>query len=214
MINVLLIDDHDLVRVGIKRLLADAKGINVIGEGESGEEAVILAKQHQPNVMLLDANMPGIGGLEACRRILRHQPEIRIIALTVHSGEPYPSRFLQAGAAGYLTKGTGVNEMVRAIRQVNSGQRYISAEVAQELALRPFNDSSESPFEKLSEREMQVMLMITSGEKVQKISDTLCLSPKTVNSYRYRLFDKLGIENDVKLTHLAIRHGIVDPLLI
>jgi len=214
MINIILIDDHDLVRVGIKRLLADVKGISVIGEGESGEEAVLLAREHQPNVMLLDANMPGIGGLEACRRILRHNPEIRIIALTVHSGEPYPSRFLQAGAVGYLTKGTGVNEMVRAIRNVNSGQRYISAEVAQELALRPFNSDSESPFEMLSEREMQVMLMITSGEKVQKISDTLCLSPKTVNSYRYRLFEKLGIENDVKLTHLAIRHGIIDPLLI
>ncbi len=214
MINVLLIDDHDLVRIGIKRLLADAKGIAVIGEGESGEEAVKLARELQPNIIMLDANMPGIGGLEACRRIIRHNPEIRIIALTVHSGEPYPSRFLQAGAAGYLTKGTGVNEMVRAIRQVNSGQRYISAEVAQELALRPFNHDQDSPFEKLSEREMQVMLMITSGEKVSKISDTLCLSPKTVNSYRYRLFEKLDIENDVSLTHLAIRHGIIDPLLL
>jgi len=158
--------------------------------------------------------MPGIGGLEACRRIIRHNPDIKVIALTVHADEPYPSRFLQAGASGYLTKGTGVNEMVKAIRQVNSGQRYISAEIAQQLALKPFKPDNDSPFDTLSEREMQVMLMITAGDKVQHISDTLCLSPKTVNSYRYRLFDKLEIDNDVSLTHLAIRHGIIDPLLL
>ena len=214
MINILLADDHDLVRLGIKRLLADATGITVIGEAETGEEAVKLAKQLKPNICLLDANMPGIGGLEACRRIIRHNPDIRVIALTVHTDEPYPSRFLQAGASGYLTKGTGVDEMVRAIRQVNSGQRYISAVVAQQLALKPFDATKESPFEILSEREMQVMLMITSGEKVQLISETLCLSPKTVNSYRYRLFDKLDVDSDVGLTHLAIRHGIIDPLLL
>jgi len=214
LINILLADDHDLVRLGIKRLLTDATGITVIGEAETGEEAVKLAKQLKPNICLLDANMPGIGGLEACRRIIRHNPDIRVIALTVHTDEPYPSRFLQAGASGYLTKGTGVDEMVRAIRQVNSGQRYISAVVAQQLALKPFDATKESPFEILSEREMQVMLMITSGEKVQLISETLCLSPKTVNSYRYRLFDKLDVDSDVGLTHLAIRHGIIDPLLL
>jgi two-component system invasion response regulator UvrY len=214
LINILLVDDHDLVRLGIKRLLADAKGITVIGEAETGEEAVKLAREHCPNIVLLDANMPGIGGLEACRRIIRHNPEIKVIALTVHADEPYPSRFLQAGASGYLTKGIGINEMVRAIRQVNSGQRYISAEIAQQLALKPFDTTKESPFDVLSEREMQVMLMITAGDKVQHISDTLCLSPKTVNSYRYRLFDKLDIDNDVSLTHLAIRHGIIDPMAI
>jgi len=214
LINVLLVDDHDLVRLGIKRLLADAKGISVIGEAETGEQAIKFARQLDPNIILLDANMPGIGGLEACRRIIRHNPDIKVIALTVHADEPYPSRFLQAGASGYLTKGTGVNEMVKAIRQVNSGQRYISAEIAQQLALKPFKPDNDSPFDTLSEREMQVMLMITAGDKVQHISDTLCLSPKTVNSYRYRLFDKLEIDNDVSLTHLAIRHGIIDPLLL
>ncbi len=210
MITLLLADDHDLVRLGIKRLLADASGITVIGEAETGEEAIKLARKYLPNIILLDANMPGIGGLEACRRIIRHNPEIKIIALTVHTDEPYPSRFLQAGASGYLTKGTGVDEMVRAIRQVNSGQRYISAAVAQQLALKPFDAAQESPFDILSEREMQVMLMITTGDKVQKISETLCLSPKTVNSYRYRLFDKLGVDSDVALTHLAIRHDVID----
>jgi len=214
LIKVLLADDHDLVRLGIKRLLADANGISVIGEAETGEQAVKLARDLGPNILLLDANMPGIGGLEACRRIIRHNPDIKVIALTVHADEPYPSRFLQAGASGYLTKGTGVDEMVKAIKKVNSGERYISAAVAQQLALKPFNADKESPFDVLSEREMQVMLMITSGEKVQQISDTLCLSPKTVNSYRYRLFDKLGVDSDVALTHLAIRHDIIDPHLL
>jgi two-component system invasion response regulator UvrY len=213
LINILLVDDHDLVRLGIKRLLADAKGITVIGEAETGEEAVKLSRSLVPNIVLLDANMPGIGGLEACRRIIRHNPEIKVITLTAHYGEPFPSRFLQAGASGYLTKGTGIVEMVKAIRNVNVGQRYISADIAQQLALKPFDNAQDSPFENLSEREMQVMLMITSGEKVQQISETLCLSPKTVNSYRYRLFEKLDIDNDVKLTHLAIRHGIIDPML-
>lgn len=214
MIKILLADDHDLVRLGIKRLLTDASGISVVGEAETGEDAIILAKKLVPNIILLDANMPGIGGLEACKRIIRYNPEIKVIALTVHMDEPYPSRFLQAGASGYLTKGTGVEEMVRAIRQVNAGQRYISAEVAQQLALRPFDADRDTPFEILSEREMQVMLMITSGEKVQEISDKLCLSPKTVNSYRYRLFDKLNVDSDVALTHLAIRHGIIDSHLL
>jgi len=214
LIKVLLADDHDLVRLGIKRLLADATGIAVIGEAETGEEAIKLARELLPSIILLDANMPGIGGLEACRRIIRHNPDIKVIALTVHADEPYPSRFLQAGASGYLTKGTGVDEMVRAIRQVNSGQRYISAEVAQQLALKPFDADKDSPFDILSEREMQVMLMITAGEKVQHISETLCLSPKTVNSYRYRLFDKLDVDSDVALTHLVIRHGIIDPHML
>ena len=214
MIKVLLADDHDLVRLGIKRLLADANGIDVIGEAECGEDAIKLARDLEPDILLLDANMPGIGGLEACRRVIRHNPDIKVIALTVHADEPYPSRFLQAGASGYLTKGTGVDEMVQAIRQVHAGQRYISAAVAQQLALNPFDANKESPFDVLSEREMQVMLMITSGEKVPDISETLCLSPKTVNSYRYRLFDKLGVDGDVALTHLAIRHDIIDPHLL
>jgi len=120
LIKILLADDHDLVRLGIKRLLADATGITVVGEAETGEDAIILAKKLVPNIILLDANMPGIGGLEACKRIIRYNPEIKVIALTVHMDEPYPSRFLQAGAAGFLTKGTGVDEMVRAIRRVNA----------------------------------------------------------------------------------------------
>lgn len=210
MITVLLVDDHDLVRAGIRSLLADLNDIKVIGEASSGEEAVRIAREKHPNVVLMDVRMPGIGGLEATRKLLRADPDIKVIALTVCGEEPFPSKLLQAGAAGYLTKGSGIDEMVQAIHSVHTGKRYISPEVAQQLALKHLSDDKASPFDALSERELQVMLMITSGQKVQEISDKLCLSPKTVNSYRYRLFDKLNVHSDVELTHLAIRHGILD----
>lgn len=210
LIKVLIVDDHELIRTGISRLLADFDKIEVIGEAESGEKAVALARELRPHVVLMDANMPGIGGLEATRRLVRYDPDIKIIAVTVHNEEPYPTKFMQAGAAGYMTKGADIKEIVIAIRQVNSGKRYITPDIAQEMALKALNPDNDSPFDVLSEREMQVMLMITKGQKVQDISDKLFLSPKTVNSYRYRLFEKLSIENDVELTHMAIRYGVVD----
>jgi len=214
MIKVMVVDDHDLVRMGIQRILKDVKGITVVAEASTGEKAIEIAREHSPDVILLDVNMPGIGGLEACKRLSRSLPDTRMIALTVHADEPYPTRMLQAGASGYLTKGTPVDEMVMAIRQVHSGRRYISAEIAQQMALKPYIDDKDNPFDHLSEREMQVLMMITSGEKVASISEVLCLSSKTVNSYRYRLFEKLDVENDVGLTHLAIRHGIIDPAVL
>lgn len=210
MIKVLLVDDHELIRNGIKRLLQDVAGIKVVGEGSTGEEAIRLAKELMPDVVVMDVQMPGIGGLEATRKMIRHNPDIKILALTVCIDEPYPSRLLQAGAAGYLTKGSHPDEMVRAIRTLHSGQRYISPEIAQQLALKRFTKPEESPLDILSERELQIMLMITSGQKVQEISEKLCLSPKTVNSYRYRIFEKLSINNDVELTLLAIRLGLVE----
>lgn len=203
-------DDHELIRTGISSMLADFDKIKVIGQAESGEEAIKLARELRPEVVLMDANMPGIGGLEATRRLIRFDPDIKVIAVTVHNEEPYPTKFMQAGAAGYVTKGVDISEMVKAIIQVKTGKRYITPEIAQQMALKALEPDSESPFDILSEREMQVMLMITQGQKVQNISDSLFLSTKTVNSYRYRLFEKLNIANDVELTHMAIRHGILD----
>ena len=211
MITVLLVDDHELVRAGIRSLLSSVPGIKVIAEAGTGEDAIKIAREKRPNVVLMDVRMPGIGGLEATRKLLRADPEVKVIALTVCGEEPFPSKLLQAGAVGYLTKGSDVDEMVQAIHAVCHGKRYISPDVAQQLALKHLSDEKSSPFESLSEREMQVMMMITSGQKVQEISDKLCLSPKTVSSYRYRLFDKLSVHSDVELTHLAIRHGILDP---
>ena len=211
MTNILIVDDHTLVRAGIARLLQDMPGITVIAEASSGEEAVIIAKEKKPQVVLMDIKMPpGIGGLEATKKMLRMDPEIKIIILTVCEEEPFPSTLLQAGASGYLTKGAGMQEMFNAIRTVSCGQMYLGPEIAQRLALKNVNESKKSALEGLSERELQVMIMITSGEKVQLISEKLCLSPKTVNSYRYRLFDKLNVDSDVELTHLAMRYGMLD----
>jgi len=209
-IKVLVVDDHDLVRIGISRMLGDVEGIKVVGQAASGEEAVRLVRELSPDVVLMDVQMPGIGGLEATRKIQRIDEGIRVIAVTVCDEEPFPSRLLKAGAAGYLTKGADLQEMVRAIRVVSVGQKYISAEIAQQMALKPFKDEQASPFDQLSERELQISIMVVNCQKVQEISDKLCLSPKTVNSYRYRIFEKLGIDSDVELTLLAVRHGLVD----
>ena len=210
VINVFLVDDHELVRTGIRRILEDVRGIKVVGEAQSGETAVAFCRQHHPDVILMDMNMPGIGGLEATRKILRIRPDVRIIVLTIHSENPFPTKVMQAGAAGYLTKGAAPDEMIQAIRLVHSGQRYISPEIAQQMALSQFASADENPFKSLSERELQIMMMITKGQKVTDISEQLNLSPKTVNSYRYRLFSKLEINGDVELTHLAIRYGMLD----
>lgn len=209
LIKVLLVDDHELVRIGIKRLLEDVSGIRVVGTVSTGEEAIKQTRILNPDVVLMDVQMPGIGGLETTRKMLRHNPDIRVLALTVCNDEPYPSRFLQAGAAGYITKGCDPDEMIRAIRCVHAGQRYISSSIAQQLALKRFAHEEKSPLDILSERELQIMLMITSGQKVQEISEKLCLSPKTINSYRYRIFKKLEIDSDVELTLLAIRLGLI-----
>ena len=211
MIKVLVVDDHDVVRTGISRMLSDVPGLSVIGEADSGETAVVRARELKPDVILMDVRMPGIGGLEATRKLVQHDKHIKVIAVTVCDEEPFPTRLMQAGAAGYVTKGAALDEMVTAIRQVHAGLRYISPDIAQQLALKQFNPGGNSPFDCLSEREIQIALMIVNCEKVQSISDKLCLSPKTVNTYRYRIFEKLGITSDVELTLLAVRHGMVDP---
>lgn len=212
MIKVFIVDDQNLIRTGIKKLLSDIPGIKVIGEAADGENAIKMLKEHEPDIILMDIKMPGMGGLEATKKILRTYSEVKIIALTICEDDLFPSRLLQAGAYGYLTKGASVPEMVKAIRSVHAGQRYISPEIASQLAIKHITDQGETPFDTLSERELQVALMIVNGHKVQEISDKLCLSPKTVNSYRYRIFEKLNIKSDVELTHLAFRHNLLDQV--
>jgi DNA-binding NarL/FixJ family response regulator len=211
LIRVLVVDDHDLVRAGISRMLADEDGIEVIGQAASGEEAVQIAKKETPDVILMDLRMPGIGGLEATRKITRFNDESRIIAVTACADDPYPSRVMQAGASAYITKDADIVEIIRAIRLVHSGQRYMSPEIAQKLALKQFSPSDSGKiFDELSDREMQIAMMVVNCQKVQDISDSLCLSPKTVNAYRYRIFEKLSVTSDVELTHLALRHGLLN----
>ena len=210
MINILLVDDHELVRTGISRIIDDVRGMKVIGEAESGEDAVKWCRNNHPDIVLMDINMPGIGGLDAMHRILRINEDIKVIMLTMHTENPFPSKVMQAGAVGYLSKSAGPDEVLAAIRAVNAGQRYLAPEIAQQMALSQISPVSDDPFSVLSERELQIMMMITKGQRVVDISEQLSLSPKTINSYRYRLFDKLGVNGDVGLTHLAIRYGMLD----
>ncbi|SLM62807.1 MULTISPECIES: UvrY/SirA/GacA family response regulator transcription factor [Dickeya] len=208
MISVFLVDDHELVRAGIRRILDDIKGLKVVGEAQCGEDAVRWCRSNSADVVLMDMNMPGIGGLEATRKIVRFSPEVKVIMLTIHTENPLPAKVMQAGAAGYLSKGATPEEVICAIRSVHAGKRYIASDIAQQMALSQLEPQTETPLECLSERELQIMMMITKGQKVTEISDKLNLSPKTVNSYRYRMFNKLNINGDVELTHLAIRHGL------
>ena len=210
-VQVIVVDDHTLVREGIIRMLDDVEHIEVIGGAESGEAALKLIKLREPNIVLMDLNMPGMGGLEATKKITRQYPGVKIIVITVCDTEPFPSTLLSAGAAGYVTKGAPVEEVLRAIKTVHAGQRYISPSIAQQLALKTFGPIVANPFSQLSERELQIVLMIIEGKKVSDIATRLFLSPKTVNTYRYRVFEKLGLQNDVELVLLAVRHQIINP---
>lgn len=210
MIKVLIVDDHALVRMGIRRLLDDLPDMEVVADAESGEQALTLVKTHKPDVVLLDMKMPGIDGWEVTRRLKKSHPQIKVIAVTALYAEPLPTRVLQLGAMGYLTKESGAEEMAAAIRKVARGEKYLSAEIAQKMAINSVESVQESPFDLLSEREMQVMLMITTGMNVQDIADRLFLSSKTINGYRYRMFEKLGIKNDVELTFLAMKYRVIE----
>jgi two-component system invasion response regulator UvrY len=212
MIEVLLVDDHELVRTGIRHLLDDEQGIRVVAEAGTGEEAIDYLRQNDfPDVVIMDINMPGIGGIEAIHRMVHMKPDINLVVLSVQGNDPYPARLLQMGAKGYLTKGCPASEMIQAVRTVATGQRYLSADVAQKLALNLLPGGGNSPIDALSQREMQVLLMVIEGNGIQEIADRLCVSPKTIGTYRHRLYEKLGVNNDVELTHLALRHGICDP---
>lgn len=211
MTKILVADDHDLVRMGIVRMLADVDGFEVVGEAKTGEEAVQLARSISPDVVLMDVKMPGIGGLEATRKIQTACEAAKVIAVTALSDELFTERLMKAGACGYVTKGAGFDEIVNAINSVMRGTLYMSSDIAQQLALKNFGGKSEtSPFEQLSERELQTAIQIANGTKVNQIADSFCVSPKTVNSYRYRIFEKLNINSDVELALLAVKHKILD----
>ena len=210
MIKVMLVDDHDLVRGGIKRLLEDVQDIDVIAEADNGEAAIELARHMQPDVVLMDVSMPGIGGLEATRRITLSSLDTKVIAVTVYADNPFPTCLIDAGASGYITKGSNITEITSAIRTVHRGEQYFTREIADKLARSFVSHRSQTPLESITDREMVVMLMVAQGIRNKDISEKLCLSPKTTSTYRYRLFEKLGVDNDVELTRWAIRNGIVN----
>lgn len=210
-IGVMVVDDHDLVRHGFASLLSAQQGIEVVAEARSGEEAIEHCRNNDKaiDVILMDVNMPGIGGMEATRRISKQWPDIGIIILTVHADGPIPKRLLKGGAKGYLTKGNEVTEMVAAIKDVHHGGRYIAKDIAQQLALAML-PGQDNIIDSLSKRELQILMMIAQAHKNNEIAETLNISPKTVSTYRKRLHEKLGVKSDVQMLHLAMKHGILD----
>ena len=212
IVRILVVDDHDLMRMGLVRMLDDVDGFSVIAEAGSGEEAVKMARKLSVDVVLMDVKMPGIGGVEATRRLLAVNESLKVIAVTSCDGELFPSRLLQAGAVAYLTKKAQPDEVIKAINVVMSGKSYVSQEIAQQLALKHTGlmEATGSIFSKLSDRELEIAMMTVKGERPAAIADKLNVSPKTINSYRYRIFDKFDITNDVELVHLAIKHGVFD----
>lgn len=209
-IRLAIVDDHALIRVSLSHLLADVPGLDILWQADSGEEALQLVRDSPPDVMLLDLDMPGMGGHEAALRLLKMASTVKIVMLSVTDDGPWPARLLQAGVTGYISKGAELDELVMAIRRAAQGKRYISPNLAQELALQPFAAQQEgNPFDQLSERELQVLSALSGGKRVQEIAEQLCLSPKTISTYRTRLLLKVGVDNDMALARLALQFGVI-----
>lgn len=211
MVRILIVDDHELVRIGLRHILDKQPGLKVVGEADSGESALRAQRELSPDVILLDVSLPGLSGFEVTRRIRRVAPEVRIIILTVHAESPYPARLLESGASAYLTKGCAADELVAAVHKTMAGERYVGNDIAQQLALALLPGADPSPFEVLTAREMEVLLMLVQGEPLARIGEILSLSPKTVSTYKYRIYDKLAIRGEIELMRLALRHGIIEP---
>jgi len=211
VINILIVDDHDLVRHGFKSLLAEHAHINVVDTLSSGEDAIkwCHANKGGVDVILMDVAMPGIGGVDATHRISSAWPDIGIIIITIYDAGPLPKQLLNAGARGYLSKGNGVDEMLAAIEDVYKGKHYIAKDIAQALALSVL-PGDKNPLDILSRRETQVLMMIAQGTRTQEISEILNLSPKTISTYRLRLYEKLEVKSDIEMLHLAMQYGLLD----
>ena len=213
MVNVLLVDDHELVRTGIQHLLDGNELVNVTGVASSGEEAIKMVDALLPDIVLMDIYMPGIGGMEASRRISQRHPSVKIIILTVLADGPLPQQMLSAGVQGYVTKTCSISELIAAIKAVSVGGRYLCHEMASKLALSSLATGKGSPFEELSHRELQVVLMTLQGRDLSEIAQALVISPKTVSTYRSRVYEKLAVKNNVELMRLAFKYNIaIDSL--
>jgi DNA-binding NarL/FixJ family response regulator len=206
----MLVDDHALVRAGFRMILAQHKDFELAGECDSGEEAIPLVRELKPDVVLMDLHLPGMSGIEATERIVRAQPKARVIVVTSQEEDPFPRRLLQVGASGYVTKACPADELVGAIRQVARGDKFISPAIAQRLALAslPGNNSG-SPFEHLTPRELEVALAMARGEDMPIVAKRLAISPKTVATHKYRVYEKLGVSSEVALAHMAMQYGLI-----
>lgn len=210
MRKVLIVDDHTMVCEGIKRVIEDIPGVLVWGSAHSGEEALKVLRQEHIDVVLMDVHMPGIGGLGATLEITRLHPNTKVIALSAIDDAPYPAKMMEAGASGYVAKGSDQSELVEALETVFQGKQYLSRVVAQKVALaKTTKNGAGSPFGELSERELQVAQMIVDCVKTKEIADRLNVSDKTVSTFRKRIFTKLDIQSDVELARLAMRYNVL-----
>ena len=210
MITVLLVDDHAVVRTGFRLLLQSVAEVSAVHEAESGEVACQRYPELAPDVIVMDLAMPGMGGLEALRRILSHDSNARVLALSAHDDPMHARRALREGALGFLSKRSAPEALIEAVTAVAAGRRYIEASLAQELALADLDGAAKSPVERLSEREFEVFVRLARGATVQRIAEDLKLSASTVGTHLYNIKQKLAVVNQSELTLLAIRHGLID----
>jgi two-component system invasion response regulator UvrY len=210
MIRVLLVDDHAVVRTGFRLLLQSQPDINVVAEAQSGEAACQIYAELAPDVVVMDLGMPGMGGLEALRRIRARNPAARVLTLSAHDDPMHARRALREGALGFLSKRSAPEALIEAIATVAAGRRYIDPSLAQKLALAEIEGAARSPIEQLSEREFEVFIRLAGGATVQKIADDLKLSASTIGTHLYNIKQKLGVVNQSELTLLAIRHGLIE----
>ncbi len=209
-INVMLVDDHAVVRMGFKMLLESSSDIKVIAEAENGETAIKAYVEHKPNIVVMDITMPGMGGLEAIERILAKDSNARILVLSAHEDSVHPKRVLNAGAMGYLTKRSAAEELIKAIRVVASGKKYIEASVAQQMAIQQLS-GDQSPVDVLSEREFEVFMSLAKGKTTNEIAENLFLSPRTVGTHLYNIKQKLNAQNSAEIALIAMRSGLLEP---
>ncbi|BCM25661.1 response regulator [Methyloradius palustris] len=207
-IRIILVDDHLVVRSGLRRLLEQSDDLEVIAEADSGEQAYQIFGEHLPDVLVMDMSMPGMGGLEAVRRILARYPAARIVIFSMHENATFATQALTAGARGYVAKSGAADDLVRGIREVNAGRSYLSASIAQKIALQSLS-GEEDPIKRLSAREFEVFRLLAEGGAIEVIADTLNISQKTVANYQTMLKQKLGINSPVELVRLAIRYGVI-----
>ncbi len=210
MIRILVVDDHAIVREGLKQILGDVNDMSVRDEAAGGQEALAKIRSGEFDVVLLDISMPGRSGLEILKEIKAERPKLPVLILSMHAEEQYAVRALRAGASGYLTKASAPDELIGAIRKVSCGRKYVSASLAEKLALELDIDTKKPPHATLSDREYQVMLMLASGKSVKEIADELCLSVKTISTYRSRVMEKMNMKKNAELTLYAIQNHLVD----
>ncbi len=210
MIRVLLVDDHTVVRFGFRLLLEAAPDVEVVGEADSGERAYAMYPQCRPDVVIMDLSMPGMGGIDALKRIRLHHPDARLLALSAHDDAMHARRALAQGALGFLSKRSAPEILLEAVRSVASGKRYLDPSLAQELAPEEIDGASETPIERLSEREFEVFLRLARGAAVHTIANDLNLSASTVGTHLYNIKQKLGASNQAELTLIALRAGLIE----